>query len=1110
MSFALPAPIIRWLEDRGWHGEFERKDISRGLGYAYSPPISKLKHSIDVEGDLLIEADVQGTRRAPYHVELEIYELDGELFCHSDCSCPVGSQCKHGAAVLEYLSRKPPAAAPAATSSAKLPGEVSHWLKLLQLENQTRKKPGTTQNFLAYCIEPASGYSSDSSPVLELRKASEKPRSGLKVTDTRARASVATPAAYFAPEDLPMVAIYQALAHTSYDTPQLIGAEWSSVLDDAMQAGRLFYRTGGKTYVRLAPGPARKVKAAWREMPDGSAQPVLAFDDEADRLVFLPVNPPRYVDPDSGLLGTLESELPSAALQRWKDGPTIAANSLDLLESAFLPLSAIGMPAPKSRPTETLPPIKPAPHLHITEAPIGPTYLRHKTILGELRFSYHHSPPLDPLSNQQSPETAWIKDEKRYLTTRNLKQERALEKKLEAIGMVPLHRVFRPHEFHSSEAHRIVFEDPFPDVMSAWLFFIEEHAEKLRAEGWTISVDPSSGLIVHDASDFIPAIEAETDHGIDWFRFDLTGEIDGKRVSLIPFIASAIRQGLPDPDDPELPKFLLFAAENPEDGFIRFPTRRFLEICQHVAHLFQGNPDGPPKLDRLAAADIAHTLEIDGSETVRQLAAFGRKLTDIRGLPATKPPAALKAELRPYQLDGFRWLSFLAEHQLNGILADDMGLGKTVQTLAYLVARRAARKKDRKPSLVIAPKSVITNWEAESARFTPRLKTLLLQGPDRNALFSSMATADLVLTSYPLLVRDHEILAKQQWDTVILDEAQAIKNPRTAAARHVCTLRSDHRFCLSGTPLENHLGELWSLMRFLMPGFLGDSDTFRETYRRPIERDRSSQAQLALNRRMAPLILRRTKDQVATDLPEKTEIIHHLDLSPRETDLYESVRALMDKRVRDAISERGLGKSHIIVLDALLKLRQVCCHPSLLKIPEARKPKDTTKFSFVTEDLLPPLIEDGRRILIFSQFTSVLALIRSKLEETGIPHLELTGKTKNRAALVNRFQEGKTPVFLISLKAGGTGLNLTAADTVIHYDPWWNPAAENQATDRAHRIGQTKPVFVHKLICRGTIEDRILELQAHKSRIVKSLLSEETTSLRMDSETLSALLAPLG
>jgi len=1112
MSATLSSPVKQWLASRKWYDDYNKTALSRAKSYASVPPISNLKISATGRSFSNIRAEVKGTRRNPYHVDIEIYDIKTSFVSAAECSCPVGEQCKHSAAVLEYLSQELTSAVQAFQRVDKLSAEVSNWLQLLQLDNTeaNRKKKAPNQDFLAYCIEPPSPYSPDRTPVLELRKGSTLKDGEPRVTDTRARADAASPAAYFSPADIPLVAVYQAHVRHSYEAPVLTGAGWDSLLRDALKAEHLFYGKGDRSYIRLSFGPTRKVGPGWQETPKGSAVPVLVFDGEAEELIFLPVDPPQYIDPVNALIGPVDCSLPPNALRRWQNGPEIAANSLDLLEREFLPLSAAGMPTPKARETETLPATLPVPHLHITESQIGPSYDRYRSILGELRFSYHHSPPLDPLTNKQPPETAWVHDDKRFITTRNLKAERALEEKLEASGLVALHRVFHTSSYRSAQAHHFIVAHPQPSLAAAWLLFIDQHAEALRRKGWTITVDPSSGLIVQDATDFMPSIEADTDHGIDWFRFDLTADIDGKRISLIPFIAEAIRVGIPDPADPNLPETLLFAAENPDDGFIRFPTQRFLEICHQVAHLFQGIPDGPPALDRLAAASIAHHLELDGSGTARDLAAFGKKLADIRALPATKPPAALKAKLRPYQLDGYRWLRFLAEHQLHGILADDMGLGKTVQTLAYLATRRAARKKDRRPSLVIAPKSVITNWEAEAKRFTPKLKTLLLQGSTRNDLFSSIPTVDLVLTSNPRLVRDHETLENQHWDTVILDEAQAIKNPRTAAARHACALQADHRFCLSGTPLENHLGELWSLMRFLMPGFLGDSDQFREIYRRPIERDQSSQVQLALNRRVAPLILRRTKDQVATDLPEKTQIIHQLDLSPREIDLYESIRALMDKRVRDAIAERGLGKSHIIVLDALLKLRQVCCHPSLIKTPEAQRVKDATKLSFLTEELLPPLIEEGRRILIFSQFTSVLSLIRSKLEKAGTPYLELTGKTTNRAALVECFQKGETPVFLISLKAGGTGLNLTAADTVIHYDPWWNPAAENQATDRAHRIGQTKPVFVHKLICRGTIEDRILDLQAHKARIVKSLLSEETTSLRMDSETLSALLAPLG
>jgi SNF2 family DNA or RNA helicase len=505
---------------------------------------------------------------------------------------------------------------------------------------------------------------------------------------------------------------------------------------------------------------------------------------------------------------------------------------------------------------------------------------------------------------------------------------------------------------------------------------------------------------------------------------------------------------------------------------------------------------------------VAATLSINATETTRALATLGRNLRDIQGLPPAALPATIKADLRPYQLDGFRWLQFLASHGLHGILADDMGLGKTLQTLAHLATEHA--KAPGLPSLVIAPTSVVPNWAAEVAKFAPHLKLLVLHGGDRADNFEQIPAADMVLTSYPLLVRDFDELSKQQWHVMVLDEAQYIKNPKALTAISACKLRAAHRVCLSGTPMENHLGELWSLLRFLMPGFLADEKSFNAQLRKPIERDHSGDAQLALNRRVAPLILRRTKDQVATELPEKTTLIHGIDLTSQQADLYESVRAAMDQRVRDAIAAKGIAQSHIIVLDALLKLRQICCHPQLLKSDAAQRVYESAKLTYLTDELLPTLIEEGRRILLFSQFTSMLALIEEHLQLENIPFLKLTGQTKERAKLVNDFQTGAFPIFLISLKAGGTGLNLTAADTVIHYDPWWNPAAENQATDRAHRIGQNKPVFVHKLVCRGTIEDRILELQGQKAALVEALLSADTSKLRIDAETLSHLLSPLG
>jgi SNF2 family DNA or RNA helicase len=342
---------------------------------------------------------------------------------------------------------------------------------------------------------------------------------------------------------------------------------------------------------------------------------------------------------------------------------------------------------------------------------------------------------------------------------------------------------------------------------------------------------------------------------------------------------------------------------------------------------------------------------------------------------------------------------------------------------------------------------------------------------------------------------------------VVLDEAQNIKNPRAKVAQAACRLDSRHRLCLSGTPVENHLGELWSLMKFLVPGFLGSEEAFNTRFRKPIEKDGDVERNEVLKQRVAPLILRRTKDQVAKELPPKTELVHLIELHTAQKDLYETVRATMNKRVREAIAARGGSDFQIVFLDALLKLRQICCDPRLLPDEFANTIHESAKLDFLTE-LLAVLIEEGRRILIFSQFTSMLALIEAHLVRENISYLKLTGASKDRGKLVEDFQSGKVPLFLISLKAGGTGLNLTAADTVIHYDPWWNPAAEAQATDRAYRIGQDKPVFVHKLLCQDTVEQRIHQLQQEKAKLANDLLADADIGSRLDASMVRALLDP--
>jgi SNF2 family DNA or RNA helicase len=508
---------------------------------------------------------------------------------------------------------------------------------------------------------------------------------------------------------------------------------------------------------------------------------------------------------------------------------------------------------------------------------------------------------------------------------------------------------------------------------------------------------------------------------------------------------------------------------------------------------------------RLAALEDTSRWQFRGQQDILALAG---KLQAAQGIADIEPPAGLGLALRPYQREGLAWLQFLRANDLSGILADDMGLGKTAQTLAHLLLEKEGGRLDR-PALIILPTSLIFNWKNEAARFAPGLSVLSLHGPERKSRFAEIPAHDVVLTTYPLLWRDADELMQHRYHLLILDEAQTVKNARSQGAEAVRKIDARHRLCLTGTPLENHLGELWSQFDFLLPGFLGDSRQFTRYWRTPVEKLGDRERRDLLARRIRPFILRRRKEDVARELPPKTIIVRSVELEGAQRDLYETVRAAMDSKVREEIALRGFARSQIVILDALLKLRQVCCDPRLVKASAARKVAERAKLDLLMA-MLPELVDEGRRILVFSQFTSMLALIEDELTASGIPYALLTGDTADREAPIRRFQEGEVPVFLISLKAGGLGLNLTAADTVIHYDPWWNPAVENQATDRAHRLGQDKPVFVYKLIVAGSIEEKILALQERKAELAAGILSEDrSVEVKFGSDDLAALFEPL-
>ncbi len=490
--------------------------------------------------------------------------------------------------------------------------------------------------------------------------------------------------------------------------------------------------------------------------------------------------------------------------------------------------------------------------------------------------------------------------------------------------------------------------------------------------------------------------------------------------------------------------------------------------------------DAAGRVERNATAALAELLEGTEGSAPPDLTRLQHYLERGEGLPEVPPPAALDADLRPYQLAGFRWLRFLRDMDLHGVLADDMGLGKTVQALAVLADTPG-------PHLVVGPTSVLSNWAREAARFTPGLRVCLYHGPNRQL----DPDADIVLTSYTLLRLDKARLLDRDWSYGVLDEAQAIKNPDSQTSRTAFRLRARHRLCLSGTPVENRLEELWSLFRFLMPGLLGSRETFKERFVRPVEVGDMGAA-ATLRKRVRPYVLRRMKKQVATDLPPLTDVVITCEMSPAQRAVYDAARATARADVMAALA-RG-ERTTMAVLEALLRMRQAACDPTLL--PGGGQGAPSAKLDKL-EELLVELVTSGSRALVFSQFTGFLDRVQPRLAALGIPWVRLDGSTRDRQAVIDRFQaDDGPPVFLLSLKAGGTGLNLTAADYVIHLDPWWNPAVQQQATDRAHRIGQDKPVISMRLVAEHTVEERILALQDAKRELAEAALGGDGGFLR--------------
>jgi SNF2 family DNA or RNA helicase len=1076
-----------------------------------------------------LTAFVTGNSSKPYEVEINISQERDQKDFTGYCSCPVGYQCKHvvatlleGIKIMEIIANDNTSVA---VSEPKLDWNVASWLD--SLEEKTEERTNTKRIIVYFLERLVEGFKVYPVSISFLKSgAFGASRKDCKLdnidSDNRAK--------YIQDNDVTIARFLRAIAsrsevYNSNGFKILSGEEGILLLKMLIDTGRCYLPEETLWQNNLVMGESRKATIEWKTRPDGS-QTLSARVDEMDSAIVLILNAIYYICPKTNILGVLETELPFKKVKAFLKAPAIKPEHAVFLRKELA--STVPDILPAELPIRQLQ-VEPVACINLCATEIQPTKKGHwyrspegaAVSIASLSLSFRYDNK-SVAYDARAKELRSFQDGEVQIIKRDAYKEGHMLKKLQELGFeMTLDKVREFYEIKKSSESRFTFGDAkrgfhkLKKPERQWERFMHEELPGLKEQGWQVTMTNDFPHNIIQVDDEWYA-EVEEGNGVNWFGVELGVSVEGERLNLVPILLDLLKRD----DDifeiiKKLPKNKPLLVPLKDGRRIALPSERARILLTTLQHLFsfQNNIDENGRL-RMQELDAALLAEMEaagtalnmrwfGGERIRKL---GKNLKNFKEISNVSLPKTFKGELRNYQQEGLNWLQFLKEYELGGILADEMGLGKTVQVLAHIAKERSVKKLEY-PFLVIAPTSLMVNWRMEAEKFVPDLKVLTLHGANRKEYFDDINKYDLVLTTYPLLNRDKDILLANKYHTIILDEAQTIKNSKAKASQIVNQLKADHRLCMTGTPMENHLGELWSLFNFLLPGYLGDNKQFNNLFRTPIEKAGDTRRNEVLSKRIKPFILRRTKQAVVTELPKKTEMIRMVELEGKQRDLYETIRVSMDKKLRDTIAERGVARSHIMVLSALLKLRQVCCDPALIKsgikVTQSAKREELMK-------MLREMVEDGRKILLFSQFTSMLALIEEELVKEKIDYVKLTGQTIDRETPVRDFQAGKIPIFLISLKAGGTGLNLTAADTVIHYDPWWNPAVEDQATDRAHRIGQDKPVFVYKLITSGTVEEKIIEMQAKKRKLMDGIFDPVAkASTKLTATDIQSLFEPL-
>ncbi len=1066
---------------------FTPRTLMRARDYVMQGRVLTAKANADFRH---IEGTVTGSETAPYRQDIRLVSVNHKLLMNGFCSCPASGHCKHMAAVLYSLLN----------DKTVEDQRIAQWLQLLDEADDPRLNDVESlyDDRVLYILSK-----DDNGVFIELRRGKLTKKGGYNKGSKIALSDVQ----YYMPawigaEDVLILNLIMSSRRHSAARLYLKAQLGAVALKKMLATGRCFWE---ESRLALTLGDAISPQFIWQDIDSEHKQMRLVLP-QRENWELIPTEPPYYIELDYCHIGAIDTAISVDKLRLLNQMPPVPSSQVELVSHRLIKhFSARTVPPPspinfvelrdelRIRLTLEQMPVASAPERAVSyaeavdlPASTSQPYMTLAFVYGDLVLNANFANEALTLVTQ---------DGTTYQITRALEAEQQAIELLQSLGF---NRFFVDGDV-SSASHWSLGN--LPEAIGQWLQFIHEKVPRLQeALGFEVLFAPEFSLNVVDT-----ALTLELDDTKEgWFSLSLHADINGQRLPMLPLVATWLKQHGEPADDAEL------LLPSPNGDWLKIKASVIKPLMSIIQELFEqrsGNSIALPKhrahfLNELAESEIA----LLNGDRVRQLAA---KLTLFNGVDAVSPPTGLNAVLRSYQQQGLNWLCFLKEYQLGGILADDMGLGKTIQTLAFLLKQKQLKQTEQEqrrleqqasgiplrspevspslPSLIICPTSLVGNWEKEAEKFAPSLKLAVIHGAQRGALLAHLNEYDIVVTTYPLMVRDYDYYQAQLFEHIVLDEAQLIKNAQAKVSQQIKALRSPFKLCLTGTPLENHLGELKSLMDFCLPGLLGTTAFFNKAFRYRIERYGDVEQASILKERIAPFVLRRTKAEVVTELPPKTEIYQSLELEHDQRNLYESIRLSMEKKIRELFATQGVAGSHIEFLDALLKLRQACCDPRLVKLEQAQKVKNNAKLDWLSQNL-PEMVLEGRKILIFSQFTSMLILIEELLQTLGLDYSKLTGQTRLRQAQIDKFQEGSTQVFLISLKAGGTGLNLTAADTVIHYDPWWNPAAEKQATDRAHRIGQANPVFVYKLIAEGTVEEKIQVMQQHKQGLADSIL----------------------